>query len=533
MNFVDEDTSDINEQKKKDKLPIIAGILLIAIIIVLILIVVVYSAINKQKGTELTLSLDGSNNGDFKNILVIEDDGTIYVPIRDSANYFGYSSYNGNYVNKSENSNECYVESQNEIVTFVANSNEIEKINPTNSETTYFTIDKPIKTMNNKLYVTIDGLETVYNLKASYDKNKNKIILETMDYITEQNKQDILDNGFKDISKRFDDTKAILKGLVIVISNSNQYGLYNIETKQTILEAKYDNIEYVPFTEDFTIKSNGSVGIKDSTGRDKIQTRYESIEFVSQQFKLYVVKKDNKYGVIDSTESTIIPIIYDKIGIDATNFRKNGIKNKYVLVNKIIPVMKNSTWALFDINGIALTDFLYKGIGCVNNSGENLVVIPDYNVIVAAKDKKYVVLTDDGKEVWGGKTFDQVYLQFQNGNPSYYLVTNNRTYDAVTYLGKTLGTSTNTNNSNANQSNNKGEREEENNNSNTNNRQDNDDEEQNTESREQNNNRTRTNRDDEEQREDEEQEEDEEQRDDEEQEEDEEQRDDEEYEEDE
>ena len=102
--------------------------------------------------------------------------------------------------------------------------------------------------------------------------------------------------------------------------------------------------------------------------------------------------------------------------------------------------MQNKNWALFDLNGIQLTDFVYQGIGSTNSSsGENLLIIPDYNVFVVAKDKKYILMDDEAKEIWNGKIFDQIYLQFQDGKPLYKLVTNNKTYDALTYLGKTLG----------------------------------------------------------------------------------------------
>ena len=443
MNFVDDENINVeNKKMKKDKLPFVAAGLGVAILVVLVLIAFTYSALTKMKGKELTLSLNGELNNNFKKLLVIEDNGDTYVPIRDVADYFGYKSYNGNYINKSESTDECYIESKNEIVTFVVDSDEIEKINPSTSDITYFTIEKPIKKVNDKLYIEMDGLQIAYNLNASYKESQNRIVLETMDYIIEQNKTDILGQGFKAISEKFDDKKAILKGLAIVTNESNKYGLYNINTKETILETKYDNIEYVPITQDFTIKSNGNVGIKDSTGRDKIQTRYESIEFVGQKFKLYVVKKDNKYGIIDNNEAPIIPIKYDRIGIDMSSFAKNNIKNKYVLANKAIPVKQNNSWALFDTNGVALTDFVYSGMGCTSSSGNSLIVIPDYNVIVVAKDKKYILITNDGKEVWGGRTFEQAYLQYQNGIPSYYIVTNNRTYDAVKILEKTLGVDT-------------------------------------------------------------------------------------------
>ena len=47
---------------------------------------------------------------------MIENDGTIYVPIKEISSYFGYESYNGEYGDKSEELSKCYSESENEIV---------------------------------------------------------------------------------------------------------------------------------------------------------------------------------------------------------------------------------------------------------------------------------------------------------------------------------------------------------------------------------------------------------------------------------
>lgn len=476
MNFVDEEV-DVQKNSKKNmpnKSIIIASILAFAIFVVIILIAVISSSMKNIKSNELTVSLDGVNSKELKDMLLIDESGIMYMPIRGTAGVFGFKDYNGNYFSKSENADECYLEGKEEIITFVEDANEIVKIKTSNNDVTYYSISKPIKMMKNQLYIVLDGFEKIYNANADFDKNNNQLIIETMDFIIEKNKEKIIRDKITNISTRFEDRKAALDGMVIVTNDSGRFGLYNIDQEKIILETKYDNIEYVPITKDFIVKSNGVVGVVTKEGREKIKIRYENIEYVGQDYKLYVVKKDSKYGIVDASDNEIIPIIYDRIGIDISNYVKNNIKNKYVFLNNLIPVMKDREWGFFDTNGTQVADFKYESIGCLNSKGENLLIIPTYQILVVSNNKKYIMIDKNGKEVWNGMEFEQIYLKFQNGEASYWFVRNGKTYDAIQYLGKTYNNSnsenTNSNSeNNSNENNNSSENNDNNDNNNSNN----------------------------------------------------------------
>ena len=87
--------------------------------------------------------------------------------------------------------------------------------------------------------------------------------------------------------------------------NKNIYGVIDTQGK-TILEAKYDNITYLPNVGDFLVESNKKVGVLSKNGETKIQIIYDSIELMDSDAGLYVVKKDNKYGVLDLQGKTKI-----------------------------------------------------------------------------------------------------------------------------------------------------------------------------------------------------------------------------------
>ena len=98
MNLMEESFQNREEKKKKRT----TGIILGAIILLVILIIATITYLLYIQSTNLKLTLDGAVNEKLKSILVIENDGTVYVPIKDVASYFGYESYSGEYGDPSE-----------------------------------------------------------------------------------------------------------------------------------------------------------------------------------------------------------------------------------------------------------------------------------------------------------------------------------------------------------------------------------------------------------------------------------------------
>ena len=94
-------------------------------------------------------------------------------------------------------------------------------------------------------------------------------------------------------------------------------------------------------------------------------------------------------------------------------------------------------WGLFDTNGNQLVDFEYDSFGYIASSNKNainLLVIPDYNVIVACKDRKYTLLNTSGEQLFSAVIADDIYMQISGGEKHYYITVNNNTIDAEAYL---------------------------------------------------------------------------------------------------
>lgn len=480
MNLIEEEFQNKEEKKKKRTTTII----LVAIIFVFIAIIATVSYLIYLQNSTLKVLLDGKENQKIKQLLQIEEDGTVYIPIKEIAGFLGYESYNGEYKEKSEETSKCYIQNENEVANFSLGSNKIYKLDltKTNENYEYEYTKKPVKAKEGILYATSEAIEKAFNISFKYDQDKNRIIMYTMPYLIQNYSGKVLDYGYTEISDVFANKKTILQDMLVVKKgeNKNIYGVIDTQGKN-VLEAKYDNITYLPDVGDFLVENNKKVGILSKNGETKVQIMYDSIELMDYDAGLYVVKKDNKYGVIDLQGKTKIYIENDEIGIDSSKFEQNNIKNKYLLADNLIPVRKDKLWGLYDKNGKQIVDFKYDSFGYIastNKDALNLLVIPDYNVIVACKDKKYTLLNQAGKELFA-PIADDIYMNISGGEKLYWIAVNNNRMDATKYLDQT-GVSSN-GNTESNKESNTNNNTESSNTSNSDNNRNNEDENQGTE----------------------------------------------------
>ena len=435
MNLIEE-SFQTKEQKKKSRAKLIV---LISIGVTLLVIIIISIYLAYIQSTMLRLTVDGVSNEKLKELLVIEEDGTVYMPIRQVAEYFGYDSFGGEYSAKSESTNKCYVQSENEVANFTLGSNKIYKLDLAGQAENYEYVytKKPVKAINGQLYGTSEAIEEAFNVSFNYDKDANRVTIYTLPYLINLYSPVILDYGYAEISEEFVNHKTILNNMLVVLKDGNneQYGVIDTDGN-VILEPKYDNITYIPETGDFLVESNAKVGIISKNKETKVQLIYDNIELIDKDAGLYVAEKDDKYGVIDVRGNIKIYIENDEIGIDMTKFTENDIKNKYLLMDNLIPVRKDNKWAIYNKNGNKLIDFEYDSLGYIasnNKNALNLLVIPNYNVLVACKDKKYTLINSVGEKLFEPRA-DDIYMTISGGIKHYYIAVNDRTWDAEEFL---------------------------------------------------------------------------------------------------
>ena len=257
-----------------------------------------------------------------------------------------------------------------------------------------------------------------------------------MPYLIESYSAKVLDYGYDSISDNFINQKAVLNSMLVVTKNQGKsYAVIDLKGN-AIIEAKYDNIEYLENTGDFLVTSNNKVGIISSKRETKVQLLYDSLELVDSDSGLFIAKKDNKYGIIDSKGNIKVYIEYDEIGIDNTKFEKNNIKNKYLLDNGMIPAKKDKYWGAFDKNGKTVLNFEYDSFGYTatsNREAINLLIIPDYNLMVVCQNKKYALVSSTGDMVIR-PVLDDVYMTISSGKKYYYMNVSDRKIDIIEFL---------------------------------------------------------------------------------------------------
>lgn len=461
------DEEDFNPKKSGNKKTTTIILVIISIILVLVIALAILLVYLKQ--STLTVKLNGQTNQSIKNMLVIDEanNSKVYVPIKQIASYLGYEAFSGSYATKSEESNQCYVQSSNEVAMFALNSKTLYKtLVSSNSDYEYYYIDEAVVAMNSELYTTIDGIEKAFNVAFNYDVENKNIEIYTMDYLINSYAASVVNYGYTQISEDFTNQKAVLENMLVVEKgedSNKKVGVLSVETGANVLEPKYDAITYLDHTSDFLVTDNNKQGIISSNRKTKVAIQYDKIQLMDYDAELYLVEQDKKQGVIDFKGNTIINLDYDAIGIDISKFKENEIRNGYILAGELIPVEQNDLWGFYDTKGNQVTECKYDNLGYVvanNKAGYSLLVVPDYNVIVVGKDEKYTVLTVTGKEVWDFFPFDNVYLSIGNGVKSYKMTYNTETLDLTEYLDRMgYGKEASSNQNNSNNQNNENQEE--------------------------------------------------------------------------
>ena len=160
MNLIEDSFQTKKEEKNRKVLKIV---ILVSIVLVVFIIIGILGYLSYLKNSELKVYLDEQLNPKLKELLVIEEDVTVYFTLKEVAPFFGYDSYNGEYTNKSENKSKCYVQSKTEVVNVSLGSNKIYKLELTQNSSNYkyIYLKEAIKSNQGTLYAKEDRKSVV------------------------------------------------------------------------------------------------------------------------------------------------------------------------------------------------------------------------------------------------------------------------------------------------------------------------------------------------------------------------------------
>lgn len=411
MNLLENE--EVNARDKKTKT--IMTIIIVAILLLVVLCIILVCMMNNIQKNMLKINVDTKSITKVAEDIFVIEDNTIYVSIKDFAPLIGYEVYNGDHT--SEDAKKGYIQNEYEEASFSLDSNKIYKTQINQSDNEYFDIEKPVKLINNKLYISAEGMQIAGNCAISYNQKNNQYTAFSLSYLAQYYTSKITDASIED----FNNQKALLYNMIIVKNANGNFGVRSLDGKE-IIGTKYASIKFVESSKDFIVTtSDRKMGILACDGSTKVQPTYDEIKQIDKDLNLYLVKNNNKYGVINQSGNTIIHSEYDKIGIDVAQFDKNDIKNPYLLFENCIPVQKDKKWGIYDKTGKLILPIEYDEIGCINTEkNNNLLVIPEYEVIIVGQNKKYGMYDKTGKVILPC-VLDSVYLTINAGQKEYYM----------------------------------------------------------------------------------------------------------------
>lgn len=439
---------NFTEQNNKDeKVKHIIKIAIIITVILLFLVIAMMIYIFYQDSKELKLYVDRTKQPIASDLFIFNDNASqIYVSISDIAKLVGYEYYNGGY--NTEEQNKCYVDNKNEVAGFEGGTNQLYKADSISNirEYDWYTLNEPVRVINNKLYATKESIEKAFNLVFIYDTAKNRIEIRTLPFLVSIYEQEAINYGYAGIDTEYKNQKTILQNMLPVKKSEGKkvegktifkYGVITMDNRQ-ILGPKYDKIEYIESLNDFYVTLDGKMGIMSNEGAQKIQPSYDEIKVMDNDLRLYYVKNSNACGVLDKDGQRVVYLEYNKIGIDATLFPNDDITNDKLLFDNCIPVMKNNKWGAFDINGEVVINTNYDSLGYVegarkDSANYNTLLIQDIQGIIVCRDKKYGIINSTGKTIVT-PVCDKIYGIKDLGVNKYYVEYNGETLELNQFL---------------------------------------------------------------------------------------------------
>lgn len=372
--------------------------------------------------------------------------GQIYISIKDVAPLVGYEAHNGEYKINTEDTTKMYVEAKNgtETTSFYLNSNQINKTPPNSTDDyEHVEIKIPVSMINNKWYIDSESFMQAFNAAFKYNKETNKLQIQTLPYLVAYYKENVKNYGYDQISDDFNNQKALIYGMLVASkSSTGKFGVVNVNTNEEIIGPRYNKIEFLEGPKEFIItNSSDKVGITYSTGETKISVKYDDIKVFNSSLGYYLVESNEKYGVINSKEELVVHIEYDMIGINSEDFVTDSAKSQYMLYDNLIPACVNGKWDIFDKTGAKITGEQYDTVGCAITKDmtervvNNAITIGDTGVVVVSKDGKYGGI-NARKDLLLPVMFDYIYSLTSGGETKYYVVYNEKDYSATDYIDR-------------------------------------------------------------------------------------------------
>ena len=397
MNEFDKSFSKKQLEKERKKKKLLIGIgFCIVLIIILLFMIVYYKKLDERTFKLYINNLQVGYGSDF----VINENGETYVKAKDIANYIQWIYQNGEYGTFTEDSNSGYIQNEYEVASFISGSNTLRKyievtaqpytneqgvevqpfeVNSEEGTLESLTLELPIIEKENQIYFPLKCLSDICNCRVNYN-NPYRMYIYDQKYLINLAQINAVQFGFQNISGVYENMRALAYGKMVV-NRGSLYGVISLDDGSDIIGMKYTDMVFAQNVKEFFVKTilndEESVGIIDFEVNSIISPKnYNSIQVLSDELGLYLVKRNDEYGVVNRNGEIVIYCEYDFIGISEeliNSFKLSLDENKYLLFNKAIVVSKNGKYGLYNISGKPILATSYAGLGYVVNNDEKAI----------------------------------------------------------------------------------------------------------------------------------------------------------------
>lgn len=446
------------EQKKKI---VLVSIVLCAILVALLIIMIIY--IQYQDSQELKMFVDGTQVNISANMLYQEED-TVYVNVKSFAEMLGYTYTKGEYQKYNEDINSCYIRNDIEVVAMTVGSDLYTKyidvretsnallpegpygmeiqVQSENGKSNTFVLQKTMKLVENQIYMPFDIMTDVFNVSVNTSE-QNRIRIYTLPFLFKQAVGVAGKLGYTTVSGIYENIRAIPYG-VVVVGNNGVFGTINISSGQEMLSIKYEDLEFIQNAQEFFIRGENTIGLLDKEGNTIIKpTEYDEMSVLDEVEKLYLVKKNSKYGVLNRKGEILIHPDYDRIGLrKIEEFDIEDMRNPYLLHDQCIVVEMDSLYGLFSIHGEELLKPVYEQFGYKTTDTdiageESVLMIPSFTGIkglVIKYNDVYGIFDVNAKSIIIPCACTRIYSITRGGETHYYMEFNNEQIELNNYL---------------------------------------------------------------------------------------------------
>lgn len=443
-----EESNSFKEQIEKDsqkKRTIIMALIVCGILMLLLFGLIIY--INYQDSITEKFYLDGKQLSKTEG-LYREIQGSTYVDLKSLSSILGYTYTKGVYGEYNENEDSAYMQNNFEILAVSANDQKYDKyleltqkatlaeipvtLKSENGYSETFNIEKPIIFVDGKIYAPLDNIPEMFNIKLDWKEYRKRIY--TLENLVLDAQKKVGKLGYNQISGYYENLRALLYGYAIVGNTvTNQvYGVVSLEDGKEIISLKYDDIKFVQNEREFYITTGeGMMGLLGEDGSTIIApSEFEQISLLDKKEQLYLVKKDEEYGVLNRKGKVLIYAENDAIGYDTTPFTTELIDNHYLLFGKVIPAEKNNKFGLYNLEGELVLPITYDGLGYKSTASrtsgneESTLIIPSsvgINGVVVNLNDLYGIFDVNEQSLILPCVYSKIYSITKSGKTTYYV----------------------------------------------------------------------------------------------------------------